>query len=285
MRGTVHLIPTEDYWWLAPLYRDRHRAISQRRLEQLGIAGRQRDRAIAAVAKALEAEGSLGRGAAMEVAARTGFAVNVETRTHLAMLLVVEGIACIGPNEGRESGLVARRDWIGEGRSPDREDCLAELARRYLGAFAPASASDFSSWSGLPLRDCRVGLGAIAGELREVRHGGRELLALKGYTARSPRSSTVRLLPAFDTYLMGYASREHAVDEEGERRILPGGGILRPAICVDGRFVGLWSSKRSGRKLTVELNPFEPLDDDVLSAIQGEVADVGRFEEVEARLV
>ena len=94
----------------------------------------------------------------------------------------------------------------------------------------------------------------------------------------------VRLLPAFDTYLMGYASRAHAVDEAGAKRILPGGGILRPTICVDGRFVGLWSSKRSGKRLEVELEPFAGFDERWREAIAAEVADIGRFEGVDAAL-
>jgi hypothetical protein len=93
-----------------------------------------------------------------------------------------------------------------------------------------------------------------------------------------------RLLPAFDTYLMGYGTRVHATDQAGEKRILPGGGVLRPTICVGGRLVGLWSSKRSGKRLTVSLEPFEPLGDEVMEALAADVADIGRFEGAEAAL-
>ncbi|MGH2952125.1 MAG: DNA glycosylase AlkZ-like family protein, partial [Solirubrobacterales bacterium] len=186
----------------------------------------------------------------------------------------------------------------------DRDRALAELARRYLGAFAPASERDFTKWSGLPLRDCRRGLEQIASDLVEVaattprtgpsslpmrsstrpRSAGAGLFALRDSKLRAPRTPLVRLLPAYDTYLMGYASRAHAVDEAGEPRILPGGGVLRPTICVDGRFVGLWSSKRSGDRLTITLEPFEAIDDDVVAAIEAEVADIGRFEGLSAAL-
>jgi hypothetical protein len=53
---------------------------------------------------------------------------------------------------------------------------------------------------------------------------------------------------------------------------------------VDGRFAGLWSNKRSGSRLTVSLDPFEPLDDEVMDALADEVADIGRFEGAEAAL-
>jgi len=91
-------------------------------------------------------------------------------------------------------------------------------------------------------------------------------------------------LSAFDTYLMGYASRAHAVDKAGEERILPGGGVLRPSVCVDGRLVGVWSNKRSGKRLSISVEPFEPLSDDVMEALAQEARDIGRFEGVEGVL-
>ena len=278
MRMTIHLIPTEDFGWLGPLFAERIAAWSRRRLDALGIEGATIDRALAAVRRALEADGPLSRSAAMEVAARAGFEVNVQTRTQLSVLLVVEGAACIGPDAGRESVFVATGDWIGTPERRDRDVSLGELARRYFRAFAPATERDFASWSGLPLRDCRAGIGRIATELDELRCRAETLLVPRGWAARAPRSPVVRLLPAFDTYLLGYASRAHAVDEEGARRILPGGGILRPTICVDGRFAGLWSSKGGGTRLSVMLDPFPGFNESWWPALEAEAEDIGRFE-------
>jgi len=283
MRGTVHLVATDDAGWLCPLFADRISSWSRRRLSQLGVSDSQRDRALAAVGRALE-DGPLTRGEAMEVAGRAGFEVNVQTRTQLSILLVAAGTACIGPSAGRDSMLVATRDWIGAPERRDRDASLAELARRYVGAFAPVTDRDFAAWSGLPLRDCRAGLERIAGELDQVRLGRETALVPRGMSMRAPRSPVVRLLPAFDTYLMGYSGRGHAVDPAGERRVLPGGGVLRPTICVDGRFVGLWASKRSGKRLAVTLDPFDPLDERVAAALADEARDIGRFEDVQAEL-
>ena len=59
---------------------------------------------------------------------------------------------------------------------------------------------------------------------------------------------------------------------------------MRPSITVDGRFVGTWSSKRSGRKLAVTLEPFERIEAGWEQALAAEVADIGRFEGLEAAL-
>jgi hypothetical protein len=155
------------------------------------------------------------------------------------------------------------------------------LARRYLRAFGPATEADFAGWSGLALGELRSGLTAIASELREVRVGGKPALGLRK-RARSLRGRLTRLLPAWDTYLMGHRDRDYLATGESMRRVMPGGGILRPAILVDGALAGTWASKREGRRLRVTLEPFKPLDPDVREAVEEEIADVGRFEGLEA---
>ena len=278
MRMTVHLFPTEDFGWLTPLYSERIVAVSMRRLEALGLTPSERDRALAAIRRTVEREGAVTRTEAMEVAASTGIEVDVERRTHLSVITVVGGVACIGPDHGRGNVFVDTREWVGEFDPPHREDALAELARRYFKAFAPASERDFAKWSGLPLSECRIGMKRIAGELEPLGSASSGLFAPRNFIKSVPRSPGVRLLPAFDTYLMGYASRSHAVDEVAERAILPGGGILRPTICVDGRFAGTWSRKNANGKVTVTLEPFERLDERWMPAIEAEAADVARFD-------
>jgi hypothetical protein len=282
MRGTVHLVAADDYRWMLPLFAEGIVRQSRRRLARLGFDGPAQDRALAIVGRALAAEGRLSRNAIAERLEDGGLSLTPETRVHLMRVVVSEGIACIGPDEAGQGTLALSEDWLGGGGVDERDRALAELTRRYFGAFAPASDRDFAKWAGLSIRDCRVGLELIAGELDEAADG---LLALRGATLRAPRSPLVRLLPAFDTYLLGYERRGYAVDRAGERRILPGGGVLKPTVCVDGRLVGLWSSKRSGRRLDVWIEPFDELPAGSARALEAEVADLGRFEGVAPRLM
>jgi hypothetical protein len=278
MRMTIHLFPVEDFGWLTPLYAERITRWSMRRLEVLGLSASDRDRALAAVRKKIEDEGSVTRTEAMEAVARAGIEINTERRTHLSVITVMSGAACIGPDHGRGNTFVDAREWIGPFEVPEREASLAELARRYYAAFAPATERDFAKWSGLPLGECRLGMERISSELFGVGAPAQGLFAPRGFKVRAPRSPVVRLLPQFDTYLMGYASRSHAVDEPGEKAILPGGGVLRPTICVDGRFAGTWRSKKAKGRLDVMLEPFAPLDEAWLPALEAEAADVARFD-------
>ncbi len=283
MRTTIHLVAADDFHWLVPLFAEQNAGFNRRRLKHFGIDAATQERGLSLIERILANEGPLTRKELAERVESEGIGLATETRMHLLMLAVNAGIAVPGPDRGRQTCLVLERDWLGERPRHDREAALAELARRYLRAFGPATEADLAGWSGLPLGELRRGLDAIASELREVRIGDTRGLALRG-RARSLRGPLVRLLPAWDTYLMGYRDRDFLITGDALEQVIPGGGILRPSIVVDGALAGTWSSKRQGRSLQVELEPFEALAPEVLSALEAEVADIGRFEGLEATL-
>ena len=70
--------------------------------------------------------------------------------------------------------------------------------------------------AGDPLGACRIG-----SELIEARVGDRTAWRLKG-ALRRPQRRIVRLLPAWNTYLMGYRDRDFIAGPARWRRIMPG---------------------------------------------------------------
>lgn len=277
MRKTVHLIPSEDAGWLLPLFSGQIVRWSRKRLADFGLDRDRQDRALAVLHDAVASEGALTRTELAQRLERAGFETANEFKVHLWLLATLDGELCLGPDRGGQTCLVRTSDWIGELRARPREQSLAELARRYLRAYGPASERDLARWGGLPLRDSRAGFEQIASELSEVR-GGTEKLFLLGRGRRLGSGPVVRLLGAFDNYNLGYESRDFAVAPEHIRQLVPGGGIVRPGVTVDGRFVGTWSSKRSGKRLSVSLEPFTRLEPEWEGAIAREIEDVGRFE-------
>jgi hypothetical protein len=277
MRKTAHLIASEDAPWLLPLFDPGTAAWSRRRLEQLGMDAADVERGQRAIRRALGSDGPLTRTQLAERIEREGIELNPQTRGHMFGLAVTSGLAIQGPDRGKQPCLVLRTDWLPASCDPhDRDAALGELARRYLRAFAPATETDFAGWSGLPLRDVRAGLGAIASEIREQRLGGETGLALKGGSRRAG-GPVIRLLPAFDTFLMGWRDRGFIAEGERWKAIGPGGGLLHPTVVRDGRALGTWRAPTPSRpKFGLDL--FEPVDAATQHAIDAEVADVERFE-------
>jgi hypothetical protein len=286
MRGTIHLVPSEDAGWLLPLFEPTIENWSRRRLEQLGLPGGEHEKALDAIRRALETEGPITRPEAAERVAAAGVELNSQTRFHISLLAVSSGIACLGQDRGRTSCLVLRRDWLGELPRFDREAALAELARRYLRAFGPATDRDFAAWSGLGLGEVRAGLAGIAGELVEVRVGELPMLALARSPRRPPPKGQVGLLGAFDTYVLGYADRDFAVPHRHRAALKAGGGgWIRPLIVRDGEVIGGWRYARRKGRVEVKIGSPASLPAEVRRAVQREVADIGRFEDAEATLV
>lgn len=245
LRGTLHLVRIEDYWWLHGLTAPRGRAGGARRLAQEGVTEDEARRAVELVGRALHAEGPLGRAALGERLARAGIRTEGQALPHLLARAAREGVAVRLP--GGERPFAASREVVGRRVEADRAVALAELARRYLVAHGPATAADLARWSGLALRDARAGLRAIA-----VEQTGDGLLDLPG---RAPADAPAppRLLPAFDPYLLGWRDRSFAVPAEHARTVHPGGGMPRAVATEDGRAVGTWT-QAGGR---VEIAWFE----------------------------
>jgi Winged helix DNA-binding domain len=274
VRGTAHLIPAADRGWLHALCAARFR----RQFE--GSISR---RASLADANALlpDAVDILAAGPVDRAALLAELAARGNPDLGLAFNVLVPWIATQGLALGVPDGRYRAAD---PPPAVDEDEALATMARRYLAGYGPASAADLAAWSGLPLRDARTGLGALAaaGEVENVRIGGAPAYRLPGEP--SPEDRTVRLVPAFDEYLLGYRGRALALDAAYARRIQAGGGIVHPAVLLGGRIIGTWRQRRADGRLIVAVEPFRRLPRGTRAALAAEAADVGRFLGVPARL-
>ncbi|HEX5713271.1 MAG TPA: winged helix DNA-binding domain-containing protein, partial [Solirubrobacterales bacterium] len=174
-RGTLHLIRSEDYPLLQTLMTPPLLTSASRRLRQEGVSEAEAERALKKVERTLADEGPL---SGKELKERLE-AANLKTAgyafNHLMFLSALRGKTVRGPMLGKQHAYALVEDWLGPQQPVDRDAALAELARRYLAGHGPADDRDLARWAGLPLRDARAGLGAIAKELRERPDGLVEL--------------------------------------------------------------------------------------------------------------
>jgi hypothetical protein len=266
-RGTLHLVKVEDYPWLHALTTPPLRTGNARRLAQEGVSPSAAERAVAVIGRSLGEEGPLTRAQLRDRIAAAGVRTEGQALVHLLVLASVRGLIVRGPMIGGEHAFVLVRDWIGETAAVPRERALAELARRYLAGHGPAEDRDLAKWAGLPLRDARAGLEAIAPELAQ---GAGGLVDLRG---RAPAAELPppRLLGPFDPLLLGWRSREAILQDN--RGIVTTNGLFRPFALASGRAVATWTF-RGGR---VEIAPFGPLDPADAAALEADGTDVERF--------
>jgi hypothetical protein len=278
MRGTLHMVRSADVRWLLGLFGARNAAAGTRRRRELGLDDEICAAALVEVPRILAAESPLSRADLVGRLNQRRVPINPrgQAPAHLAGYAAACGLICRGPDlDGDEPGYVLLDEWVPPGPVLDGDAALAELARRYVGAYGPAAATDLAAWAGLPAGVARQSFALIADDL--VGYGA-DTWVLSAATEPAERTEpTVRLLGAFDTYLLGYRSRQPALDLRYAKRIQAGGGIIHPAVLVDGQVVGTWRLRRRKDSAAVTVQPFEPLDAALLPALAAEVADLARF--------
>jgi hypothetical protein len=134
------------------------------------------------------------------------------------------------------------------------------LAGRYLIGHGPATDTDLARWAGLPLRDARAGLEAIAAELEQRPDG---LVDLAERPPAEPLPPP-RLLGSFEPLLLGWVSREEVVGPH--KLLVTNNGIFRPFALVDGRAVATW--RLAGGKLEIE--PLGPVTKKAAAALEAD---------------
>lgn len=256
LRGTLHTVPADDARWLGRLLGPRLLAATARRYAQLGLGDALLARSDRLVVRLLGTHGPMTRPELTDHLAGLGIGPGGQGPIHAIRHAALAGAVCHGPRRSGEPTYVLVEDWLpAPGRGP--AEPAVELAHRYARACGPAGSDDFAAWSGLPA-------GVARAAWRQVTPPA---------VTDIPAGPDVRLLPAYDGYLLGYRDRALSVPAPYERRVWPGGGVLRPTALVDGLAVGTWT--RDGAVPTVV--PFRPLAADLAAAVDAEREAVTAF--------
>lgn len=266
-RGTLHLVRSEDYPWLQALTTPPLATTNRTRLRQEGVGEGDQERGVAAIEQALTEDGPRTRDQLAAAVQGAGAPSKGPALVHLLMLASLRGLIVRGPMLAGKHAYALVRDWLPKPARFDRDRALPELARRYLAGHGPAGDRDLARWSGLPLRDTRAALEAIASELDQREDG---LLQLRG-GKRDGELPAPRLLGAFDPCLLGWTSRATVLGDHADAIV--SGGIFRPFALAGGRAVGLWKLARG----EVALEPFAKIARDAQAALDAEATDVVRF--------
>lgn len=150
-------------------------------------------------------------------------------------------------------------DWLGEPMAAPEPAAseLAELGRRYLKAYGPATPADMQKWCGLTglkrvftALDCR----------RYTAEDGRELYDLPDADLTDAGTEvSARFVADFDNLLLSHADRTRILADEHRTRVMTVNGIIRGTILVDGFVGGTWRFERAKGTAAVVVTPFAPL--------------------------
>jgi hypothetical protein len=191
------------------------------------------------------------------------------------------GYLSFGPSQGQNVTFVRPDQWTGAKRWPEPDEqesaeALAELLRRFLSTYGPATREDFARWFGVQPAEVRRAFTALADELTEVEVDGYKATVLAStleeIKGQSPDGPLVRLLAGFDPYTVAISTpqRAYLLPEGTLARVYRTAGWISPVVLVDGHARGVWTYSRSRTELTVTVDTFEPVALRVRKGIEAE---------------
>jgi uncharacterized protein YcaQ len=289
MRGTLHMLRSDElarYVGALSRLRPRHHVPAWQRA--YGLTREQADAMLAAVADALGGGALLTREAlAAAVAGRVGDEALAERLGsgfgELLKPAAFTGDLCFAPNDGRLVRFTSPASWIA-GFTPPGPDGEASEAvlRRYLGTYGPVPREQFQRWFGMtsPAEAGRwiAALGDAVCEVDVDSARGWMLADDVDEAAAAQPSGVVRLLPAFDHYVVAAPRDAEAVlAAEHRARVYRPQGWLSPVLLVDGRMAGVWSHEAGGDRVAISVEPFAPVGSEVRAGVEAEARRLAAF--------
>src|SRR6476619_2684589 len=120
-------------------------------------------------------------------------------------------------------------------------EARAEILRRYLAAFGPASRRDIVAWSMMHVPELQRALDVLEPMRRFRDEHGRELLDVPRAPLPDPDTpAPVRFLPKWDNVLLAWADRTRVLPEAYRKRVIRMNGDVAQTFLVDGFVAGLW---------------------------------------------
>jgi hypothetical protein len=252
MRGTLHLLPVEDAgsylsllaaartwdkgsWQKAFLPADRMAALTEATVAALAAGDAlTRDELVSAV---VEHTGDENLAEHM----RSGWSAVLKP-------LAWQGVLCQGPSQGNRVTFVRPGAWSKRWQDvPEPDDAARVVIPAYLGAFGPATPATFDQWllrGATPKATLRRWFDDLGDDVATVDVEGTVAYArtedLDDLAASEP-TTAVRLLPAFDQYVLGPGTADpHVVPQEHRGEVSRAAGWIAPVVVAGGRVTGTW---------------------------------------------
>jgi hypothetical protein len=292
-RGTLHLLPARELpRWMAAM-RARASLQDQPWYQPAGLDQAQAHALLEAIGAALDGKQLTRDELANDVSTLVGaWAKEMLSSTWGELLspAAFEGLLCFGPSRGSKVTFVRADQWVGSWAAVDPDLALAEVARRYLAAYGPATHREFARWFWIdPAASARIieSLGSDVEQVDFERHSAWVLSSdaadINNTSSNDTPETSVRLLPQYDAYVLGSGPRDRIVPPDAHKRIFSHGrgryegAVGLPILLVDGIVSGIWERKMHAKTLDLRVEPFTPLTLAQHSQLEAEAARTAHF--------
>jgi hypothetical protein len=277
LRPTWHFVTPADIRWMVALSAPRLHAVNAYYYRQAGLDAKIFLKSCAMIHRMLEGGNTLTRAEIADGLHRAKIPAHGLKLAYLVMHAEIEGVICSGPRRGKQFTYALLEERAPKARMLDREQALAELAKRYFASHGPATVRDFAWWSGQTMKDAQHAIASVRPALESSSIGGSTVWSADA-PGKASKAVTAMLLPNYDEYLIAYKDRGAFVDKSRAANIVArSGGAFSNHLIIDGRLAGGWSRTINGNNVKIEVAPYQTLTPAQTRAVSNAADCYGEF--------
>jgi len=274
-RGTMHVIPSKDYYTYAlGAADDRYHDWLERTAKQRNYPPRE-ERFRLIYTPVLEEI----KGRAVTKEELTGI---VSARARSLGLkagawtgigeMEFNGLLVDAGKKGSRSVYMRSDDWIPHLKPPpDRQTCNVGLVRQYIARHGPVLKEDILYWAFYSRQQLDKALADLSSEIVELKAGGSKnpMIDLDRHVDRKfPPPPPVIVLPKYDSLMMSLRDKSRFMDMRYYRRVHHALGMIRPTVLVDGFVAAIWRRIAKKNSSSIEVHSFKKLDNHQKEAVE-----------------
>ncbi|TPD71811.1 winged helix DNA-binding domain-containing protein [Flavobacterium microcysteis] len=259
LRPTWHFVAPEDIRWMLMLTGPRVEAINAYMYRKMELDSTTFNQCNTIMQRALEGGKHLTREALSQEFLKNNIQADGTRLVCIMMKAELEGLICSGARQGNQFTYALLEERVSLVTKKDRDEALAELSQRYFISHGPATAKDFSTWSGLSLTDCKKGIEMVKAQLAEEKIESETYYFSPKLNLDMGSFGQLQLLPVYDEMIMGYKNRDALMQHRNS--VQPGKRLRYDnTLLFDGQVIGSWRRKIKPKVIDLEYEFLEQPD-------------------------
>lgn len=259
LRPTWHFVTPQDIRWMLKLTAPRVQALMAYNDRQIELDQATLKKSNNVLEKTLRGGNQLTRAELASALQKNKINTDELRLTHIVMHAELDGLICSGPRRGKQFTYALLEERVPQARVLEHEEATAELARRYFTSHGPATAKDFSWWSGLSAADVKLGLEVVKSEFEQEIVDGNPYWFKPVKTGKRTESRAY-FLPNYDEYTVGYTDRSAIFDEAHASKLDSRGSVLaQHVIMTAGGIAASWKRTLKKNSVAIEVTLFRTL--------------------------
>jgi hypothetical protein len=278
MRPTWHFVLPEDIRWILALTSPRVHAANAYYYRQLELDEAVFNRSRDLIAGELQGGQQRTRTELAAALQESGIHASGQRMAYILMHAELEVLICSGARRGKQFTYALLDERVPPSVPFDRDEALAELARRYFTSHGPATLRDFAWWSGLTVADAKTGLERLQHRFEHLNADGRTYWFAPPERPAKVKDPTIHFLPNYDEHLISYKDRYTTFDPAVPEDLDPEHSALMAHIILkNGLVIGGWRRTLGRNLVSIETDLLVELDQKQQVALEEAAEAYGRF--------